>query len=85
MLASCVYSTDPMFVINSSHKTVTNIRIHCQFKRLYGSKDLCNISSKNMKQTHKTTKILKFLLNAVCLVEAKRTLNNANKISLYEV
>jgi hypothetical protein len=74
-----------MFVINWAHKTVTNIGIHCQFKRLYGSNNFCNISSKDIKQTHKATKMLKFLLNAVRLVEAKRTLNNANKISLYEV
>jgi hypothetical protein len=72
-------------VNNWTHKTVTNIGIHRQFKRLYGSKSLCNISSKNIKQTHKATKMLKFLLHAVRLVEAKRTLNNANKISLFEV
>jgi len=74
-----------MFVINWTHKTVTNIGIHCQFKRLYGSKNFFNINSKNIKQTHKATKLLKFLLNAVRLVEAKRTLNNANRISFYEV
>ena len=73
----------PMFVTNWTHKIVTNIGIHCQFKRLYGSN--CNISSKNIKQTHKATKMLKFLLNAARLVEVKRTLNNANRISLFEV
>ena len=83
LLARSVCTVVPMFVINWVHKIVTNIGIHCQFKRLYGSK--CNISSKNIKQTHKATHMLKFLLNAARLVEVKRTLNNANKISLYEV
>jgi hypothetical protein len=36
-------------------------------------------------RTHKATKVLRFLFNAVRMVEAKHTLNDANKISLYEV
>jgi len=72
LFARNVYTVVPMFVINWTRKIVTNIGIHCQFKRLYGSK--YNISSKNMKQTHKATKVLKFLLNAVRLVEVRRTL-----------
>jgi hypothetical protein len=85
LFARNVCTVVPMFVINWTHKTVTNIRIHRQFKRLYGSKNLCNVSSKHIKQTHKATKMLKFVLNAVRLVEAKRTLNNTNRISLFEV
>jgi len=80
-----MYGTVPMFVINWTQKTVTKIGIHCQFKRLYVSKNLCNISRKNIKQTHRATKMLKFLLNAVRLADEKPTLINANRNSLYEV
>jgi hypothetical protein len=74
-----------MFVINWTHKTVTNIGIHCKFKRLFGSKNLYNTAAKIFKKTHKATKVWMFIFNAVRLMEAKRSLNDANKISLYEV
>jgi hypothetical protein len=41
VLSRCSWLTGP-------HKTATNIGIHCQFKRLFCSKNLCNISGKNI-------------------------------------
>ena len=64
-----------------TNKTIMNIRMHFQWKHLFGSKNLWNTSNKkHYFKKHENS----FLVQCRCLQEAQNTLNDWGSVSVHK-